>query len=246
LRPRRAVSEALAGRLGLRTGDRVWVEVIDGAGARALLTITDVTRDYSGFAAYMDRRELNRLMGEGDVANGAQLLVAADQRPAFYRAIEAVPRIIGASSRDETVAAWRQAMSEAFKVTITFYVGFAAAIAFGVAYNITRISLSERSRDLATLHVLGFGHGECAYILAGELVLVALAAIPLGVLGGQALAHGLVAAYSSDRVRLPAVINAQSYGVGIAAYLSAVVLGGVLVAQRIWGLDLVAVLKTRE
>jgi putative ABC transport system permease protein len=240
------VSEALAGRLGLRTGDRVWVEVIDGAGARALLTITDVTRDYSGFAAYMDRRELNRLMGEGDVANGAQLLVAADQRPAFYRAIEAVPRIIGASSRDETVAAWRQAMSEAFKVTITFYVGFAAAIAFGVAYNITRISLSERSRDLATLHVLGFGHGECAYILAGELVLVALAAIPLGVLGGQALAHGLVAAYSSDRVRLPAVINAQSYGVGIAAYLSAVVLGGVLVAQRIWGLDLVAVLKTRE
>lgn len=240
------LSEALAARLGLAPGDSVWVEVIDGRGPQALLPVTGVARDYTGFVAYLDRRELNRLMGEGDVANAAQLLVAADRRPAFYRAIEGAPQIVGASSRDETVAAWRQAMAEAFRVTILFYVGFAAAIAFGVAYNTLRISLSERSRDLATLHVLGFGHGECAYILGGELVLLALAAVPLGMLGGLALAHGLVAAYSRDEVRLPAVISARSYGVAIAAYLVAVALGGVLVARRIWGLDLVAVLKTRE
>jgi len=240
------LSEALAGRLGLRAGDPVWVEVIDGRGPKARLPITGLARDYSGFSAYMDRRELNRLMGEGDVANGAQLLVAPDRRQAFYRALEAMPQIVGASSRDDTVAAWRQAMAEAFRVTITFYVGFAGAIAFGVAYNTCRISLSERSRDLATLHLLGFGHGECAYILVGELVLLALAAVPFGVLGGQALAHGLVAAYSREDVRLPAVINARSYGVAVAAYLAAVVIGGGLVARRVWGLDLVAVLKTRE
>jgi putative ABC transport system permease protein len=194
----------------------------------------------------MDRRALNRLMGEGDLVSGAQLMVAADARPAFYRAVERTPQIVGASSRDETVASWRQAMAEAFRVTITFYVGFAGAIAFGVAYNTVRISLSERARDLASLHVLGFGHGECAYILLGELAVLALAAIPLGVLGGQALAHGLVAAYSRDEVRLPAVIGAESYGVALAVYLVAVVAAGALVAQRIWRLDLVAVLKTRE
>lgn len=240
------LSEALAGRLGLQAGDPVWVEVIDGRAPKAVLRITALARDYSGHAAYMDRRELNRLMGEGDVANAAQLLVAPDQRPAFYRALEAIPQIVGASSRDDTVAAWRQAMAEAFRVTITFYVGFAGAIAFGVAYNTCRISLSERARDLATLHVLGFGHGECAYILAGEMVILALAAIPLGVVGGQALAHGLIAAYSREDLRLPAVISARSYGVAIAAYFAAVVVGGAVVARRIWGLDLVAVLKTRE
>ncbi|MFC3069391.1 ABC transporter permease [Phenylobacterium soli] len=240
------LSEALASRLGARQGDRIWVEVIDGRGPKSLVTVTGLTRDYSGFATYMERRALNRLMGEGDVANGAQLLVAADQRPAFYRAIEAIPQIVGASSRDETVAAWRLAMAEAFRVTISFYVGFAGAIAFGVAYNTLRISFSERARDLATLHVLGFGHGECAYILAGELAILAILAAPLGVLGGQALAHGLGAAYSRDEVRLPAVITLQSYGVAFSTYFAAVLLGGVLVTRRIWGLDLVAVLKTRE
>lgn len=240
------ISRALAERLGLRVGDQVRVEILDGRAPAAVLPVTGLAEDFSGFTAYMDRRELNRLMGEGDVMSGAHLLVAADGRPAFYRAIEAVPRIIGASSREDTVAAWRQAMAQAFRVTVTFYVGFAGAIAFGVAFNACRISLSERSRDLATLHVLGFGHGECAYILAGELAVLALAAVPLGLLGGQALAHGLVAAYSRDEVRLPAVIGARSYGVALLAYVAAVALAGALVVQRVWKLDLVAVLKTRE
>lgn len=240
------LSEALADRLGVRAGDLVRVEVIDGAGPAADLRVSALARDYSGFAVYMPRRALNRLLGEGDLASGAQLLVASDARPAFYRAIESTPQIVGASSRDDTVANWRQAMAEAFRVTISFYVGFAGAIAFGVAYNTSRISLSERARDLATLRVLGFSRGDCAYILVGELVVLALLAVPLGVLGGQALAHGLVAAYSRDEIRLPAVIGAASYGVSLIAYLFAVALAAILVARRIWGFDLVSVLKTRE
>lgn len=240
------VSEALAGRLGLHVGETAHVEVIDGSGPTADVPVTALARDYSGYTAYMARRELNRLMGEGDVANGAQLLVASDARPAFYRAIERTPQIVGSSSRDDTVAGWRQAMAEAFRVMVTFYVGFAAAIAFGVAYNTSRIALSERARDLATLRVLGFGQGECAYILVGELAILALVATPLGALGGQALAHGLVLAYSRDEMRLPEVVSARSYGISIVAYLSAIVLAAVLVGRRIWGFDLVAVLKTRE
>jgi putative ABC transport system permease protein len=240
------LSEALAAKLAVRAGDFVWVEVIDGRAPQALLPVTAVARDYSGFSAYMPRRALNRLMGEGDVADGAQLLVAADQRPAFYRAIERMPFVIGAASRDETVRAWRQAMAEAFRVNITFYLGFAAAIAFGVAFNMARIALSERARDLATLHVLGFGHVECAYILMGELAILVLGAAPIGFLGGRALAYGLIAAYSRDDVRLPAVISAQSHGLSLAVFLAAVLLAAVLVVRRVWALDLVSVLKTRD
>lgn len=244
--PGLVMSEALALRLQVKPGDAVWAEALQGRSVQWPAVVTAVSRDYSGFSAYMDRRELNRVLDEGDVISGAELLVSPDRRGEFYRAVTAIPQIIGASSRDETVAAWRQAMAEAFRVTITFYVGFAAAIAFGVAYNTMRISLSERARDLATLHVLGFGHWECAYILGGELLILALAALPVGLLGGEALAHGLVAAYSRDEVRLPAVIGPASFGVAVTAYLLAVVLGGLLVIPRIWRLDLVAVLKTRE
>jgi putative ABC transport system permease protein len=36
----------------------------------------------------------------------------------------------------------------------------AGTIAFGVVYNSARIALSERSRELASLRVLGFTRGE--------------------------------------------------------------------------------------
>lgn len=240
------LSEALAARLDVKPGGSVWVEVIDGRAPAALLPVTGLARDYSGLTAYMDRRELNRLMGEGDLASGAELLVEPDARPSFYKAIERTPQIVGASSRDDTVKGWRQAMAEAFRTTMSFYVGFAGAIAFGVAYNMCRISLSERGRDLATLRVLGFGQAECAYILIGELAVLVLAGIPLGVMGGDALAHLIGQAYSREDVRLPAIITANSYGVAIGSYLVAVAIAAILVGRRIWGFDLVSVLKTRE
>jgi putative ABC transport system permease protein len=240
------LSEALARKLGVSPGASVDLEITEARRARAILPVTATAEDYSGLFVYMSRPALNRLLAEGDVASGAQLMVRASDRPAFYRAIERTPEIVAASARDDTVAGWRQAMTEAFRVTITFYVGFAAAVAFGVAFNTGRIALAERARDLATLHVLGFDHLECAYILLGELLALAVVAVPLGLVGGNIFARGLVLAYSRDEIRLPAIVGPESYGVALAAYFAAVCVACAIVGQRIWTLDLVAVLKTRE
>ena len=54
---------------------------------------------------------------------------------------------------------------------------FAVVIAVGVVYNSARITLTERSRELASLRVLGYTRGEISYILLGELALLTLAAM---------------------------------------------------------------------
>jgi putative ABC transport system permease protein len=240
------LSEALAHKLGIRPGEFVDLEITEGRRARARVPVTAMAEDYSGLAAYMARPALNRLLAEGDVASGAQLLVRASDRPAFYQAIERTPQIIAASSRDDTVAGWRQAMTEAFRINIAVYVAFAGAIAFGVAYNAGRIALAERSRDLATLHVLGFSHAECEYVLLGELLALAVLATPFGLVGGRLFAEGLVLAYSRDELRLPALVSSQSYAIALTAYVAAIAAAAVIVGRRVWSLDLVAVLKTRE
>jgi len=240
------LSDALAGRLNVKLGDVVDVELMEGRRPSLALPVTAVAEDYSGFAIYMDRAELNRALGDGDLASGAQLLARPDAQKGLYRAIEAAPLVVAASSRDDLVANWRLAMTEAFRINIVFYVGFAGAIAFGVAYNALRIALAERSRDLATLHVLGFKHADCAYVLLGELFLLALLAVPLGVLGGNALVRGLTEAYSRNELRLPAVVSAASYGTAFTVYGAVLIAAAAIVGRRIWTLDLVAVLKTRE
>ena len=74
---------------------------------------------------------------------------------------------------------------------------FAGVIAFGVVYNAARVSLSERSRELASLRVLGFTRAEISLILLGELALLTLAALPVGALFG----YGLSRAHRADRFR---------------------------------------------
>jgi putative ABC transport system permease protein len=240
------ISDALARRLDLKPGDGVSVEVTEGRRPILTLPVTAVVEDYSGLAAYMDRLELDRLLGDGDTASGSQLLVAPDLRPQFYQAVERAPMIVGASSRAETVAGWRTAMTRAFRVNILFYVSFAGALRQGYPAHVVGHPECDRARDLATLRVLGFDQGECAYILLGEIAVLALAAIPIGLLAGNGLAHGLIALYSRQDLRLPAIISARSYGVSIAVFLAAVALASALTGRRIWTLNLVAVLKTRE
>jgi putative ABC transport system permease protein len=240
------VSDSLLARLRAKTGDRIEIEIYQDRRPRVVLPVTGESRDYAGLGVFMDRVQLDRLMGDGDVATAAGLLVAADQRPAFYAAVERTPQIVTAVSRTDTVAAFRGAMVQTLTTEMTFYLAFASAIAIGIAYNICRINLAERGRDLATLRVLGFDPSECAYILAGELALLAAAALPLGVLGGQGLAQLLVQAFQHQDLRLPAIITPGAYGRSVLTYVLAVAVAAVLVTRRVWTLDLVAVLKTRE
>lgn len=240
------LSSSLARRLAVRPGDTVELEITEGRRPRVVLPVSGETRDYAGLAIYMDRRELGRLLGESDLVNLVTLNVAGDRRDPFYRAIEARPMIVGAASRAETVATYRTSFQRVLIEEMAFFAGFAAAIAFGVAFNVARIALADRARDLATLRVLGFDQLACAYILLGELLLLALAAIPVGWLGGVALATGLVTAFARQEMQLPLIITARSYGVAFALYLAVVTAASAMVGQRIWHFNLVTVLKVRE
>jgi len=240
------LSDSLLARLRARPGDSVEVEIYENSRPRVVLPVTGMARDYSGLSLFIDRTQLNRIMGQGDVATAASLLVAADRREAFYAAVERTPQVVAAVSRADTVSAFRSAMVQTLTTEMTFYLAFASAIAFGIAYNICRINLAERGRDLATLRVLGFDQRECAYILVGELILLAVLAAPLGVLGGQGLAQLLVQSFQHQDLRLPAIITPGAYGRSVLTYLLAVAVAAALVTRRVWTLDLVAVLKTRE
>ena len=93
---------------------------------------------------------------------------------------------------------------------------FATIIAFGVVYNAARISLSERARELATLRVIGFTRGEIAYVLLGELAVVTVAALPLGMAIGYGLAAATVRAFDTDVYRLPLIVTTHTYAVAAA------------------------------
>jgi putative ABC transport system permease protein len=240
------LSLKLAEVLDARVGDLVTVEVLDGRRPIAQVKVAGIVEEYMGTSAYMEIDAVRRLVKEGGTLSGAFLKVDQAHARSLYDQLKQTPMVAGVSLKRSAIESFEKTLAETFYVMIFFNLLFSSVIAFGVVYNAARVSLSERSRELASLRVLGFTRGEISFILLGELAVVILLAIPLGLLLGYAFAGALVAAFNTELYRFPLVITPRTYAYAATAVLVAATLSGLAVRSRLDHLDLVAVLKTRE
>ncbi len=236
----------LADVLGVQAGDMLTVEVREGSRPVRDVPLTAVVSEYIGVSAYMERSALNRLMREGDVISGVYLATDEDRLDDIYTKLERMPRVAGSVNTDKSIesffeTAGNQLLTWAFINTL-----LAGSIAIGVVYNSARIALAERSRELASLRVLGFHRAEVSYILLGEIAVLTLVAIPVGFVLGHGLCTYMATAFQTDLFRIPIIIEPRTYSYSAGVVLVASVLSGLIVRRRVDHLDLVAVLKTRE
>jgi len=240
------LSAKLAQLLGVRAGDTVSVEVLVESQPVRDVPVVGLVDDFMGANAYMNIDALHRMMSEGDVLSGAYLQVDDSQVGRFYHAVKTTPAIAGATLKGAAIQGMQDTLAEMFAMVRTVTVLFAAIIAFGVVYNTARISLSERSRELATLRVIGFRRSEIAFILIGELAVITLMAIPLGAILGYGLASAVVTMYDTEVYRMPMVVAPQTFALSAVVVVFSAVLSALAVRGRLRRLDLIGVLKTRE
>jgi putative ABC transport system permease protein len=240
------MSEMLAKVIGARIGDEVEVEVLEGRRPVLHIPIRGLVTDFAGVAAYMDISALRRLMKEGDTVNGAYLALDHKRWDEFMRELKDTPRAAVVMVKRDQLAAFRETTGKSIGIIRKLYFVLATIVAFGVVYNSARIALSERSRELATLRVVGFNLAEVRRVLVGELAILVLAALPAGLLFGRGLALFIMSSFSTETVRLPILINPSTYSIAILVVLTASVLSFALVSRMIAKLDMVSVLKARD
>ncbi|WP_440997346.1 ABC transporter permease [Arhodomonas sp. SL1] len=240
------LTDYLADQLGVAVGESLSVEILEGRRETVRVPIAAVVAEPVGVGVYMARDAVNRLMREGPAVSGAWLLTDRHREAELFDALWAAPRIAGVGLLRRSEAAIRDYIEGTMLVTMGLLLVLAGCITFAVVYNNARIAFAERGRELATLRVLGFTHGEVAWILAGEIALITLLAIPVGWLLGTGFAWLLNVALSMELMRLPFVITPTVYAFAAAGVLGASALSVLLVVRWIRRLDMVSALKTGE
>jgi putative ABC transport system permease protein len=236
----------LAQLLGVKPGDEITVEVLEGARPVLQVPVAAEVDELIGLASYMDASALSRLMREGGTISGAYLSVDPKMAPTLYKTLKQTPAVAGVAIREMMLASFLETVAESLTISTTVLIAFACVIAFGVVYNGTRIALSERGHELASLRVLGFTRREISVILLGEQAVLTLTAMPLGFLFGFGICVLLVKALDTELYRMPLTVSGATYAFSFAVVSAAAVISGLLVLGRLYTLDLVAVLKTRE
>jgi len=240
------ISSQLARVLNVTLGEKINLEVLDGERQTVSVTVAGTVSDFAGMNAWIAIDALNRLLSEGSCISGAYLHVQNDRLDELYRQLKRTPQVAGISVLSAARSSFRDTFAENILKMTVFNILFACIIAVGVVYNTARVSLSERARELATLRVIGFTRTEVSSILLGELAIVTLAAIPLGLLIGYGFASILVRALQTDLYRIPLVIHPFTFGFASAVVILASIASGLIVRRRVDHFDLIAVLKSRD
>ena len=240
------LTDHLAEQLQIKPGELLNVEILEGNRPTIQIPMVGTAKQYLGSNAYMQVRTLNQLLKEGDAISGARMKVDNRYQRQIHANLENMPRIAGVVEQRSSIRSFYDTMAQ----SLLFFTGIStllgAVIAFGVIYNSMRIALSERSRELASLRVLGFRRSEIAYILLGELALLTLIAIPIGWVFGYGLSAYIAFEVDNDLYRMPLKLNLNVYASAALVVVVSSMISSLIIWRNLSHLDMVAVLKTKE
>ncbi|MCD8126948.1 MAG: ABC transporter permease [Clostridiales bacterium] len=162
------LTEKLADKLGVQTGDNVTIPLTSGA--EVTVTVSGICDNFLNHYVYLSEETageeaVNAAYYRTDDDNSAAALATS------LRNLDGVTYVsLSAEER-----ALMEASMSSLNYVVLLVVVCAGALAFIVLYNLTNINIMERMREVATLKVLGFHTGETAsYVLRENIILSVL------------------------------------------------------------------------
>lgn len=236
----------LARSLGVAPGETLRVELLAPPREVLDLPVAAIIHQSLGQEAHIAAPALFKALRTAPRVNQIHLLVDTDRRAELNAQIKRTPAVAGLADWAEVRRQFDTTLAETLLTMVAIYTVIGVLIAIGVVYNAARIQLSERSHELASLRVMGFSRGEVGFVLVGEMMLLALLAVPFGWLLGSWFAAGMVAAVSTEVVQLPYVISRRTYAAAAAAVVLASLGAALVVRRRLDRVDLSTALKARQ
>lgn len=238
------INNKLASILGVEKGDTITVEYDDTKTVE--LTVSGVYKNYVSNYIYISDETYERVMGK-DYEPSALFVTLRDSAD-VHRASEEINGIDGvaAVSVNQDVRAGVDDMMVSLNYVIILVVGCAGALAFIVLFNLGNINITERTREIATIKVLGFYPRETgAYVFRENLVLVIMGII-VGIPAGLALHKFVMAQIVVDMVSFNEVIEPASYLFTVLAVIGFDVIVDIIMRRKLRRINMAEALKSIE
>ena len=137
-------------------------------------------------------------------------------------------------------------MLEKIDVIVVVLIVCAGLLAFVVLYNLTNINISERTKEIATIKVLGFFDNEVsAYVYRESLVLSVIGTLA-GLLLGIVLHQFIIHSVEVDEVMFGRAVKAMSYVYSALLTLLFSFLVNLVMHHKLKNIDMVESMKAPE
>jgi putative ABC transport system permease protein len=239
------ITEKLSELLDVQVGDTITLE----GDRRVQVTVTDIAENYVRHYIYMTDSYYESIFGETPEPNVLMVAYADGAGQTESDAVSTTLMSMDGVASYSYIATIRDTFTKsmnAINYAVVIIIVAAAALAFVVLYNLTNINITERTRELATLKVLGFYDMETTMYVYRENIFLTIFGILLGLVLGRFLHSWMVRTVEVSIVMFGR--TAPPYAYALAAVMTAVfsVLVNIAAHFRLKKVDMVESLKTVE
>ena len=236
-----AISRKLADITGLKAGDPVQIW-LPGDDEGLAFTVDAVYETNIGQSIYMSG-DLWDQLHKGAFQPTALLL--KDPTPLTVHQLEQADEV---TAFKDPKAQYRLTMTIMDSTTAVFNLMYGAALglAFVICYNMGLINFTERTRDYATLKVLGYHQKEIRGLMMWENNLVTLLGTGLGVWPGILLTQAVLSSVHSENNVFIAHVSPQTMLVASAITCLFSILIEWLITRKVPSINMVEALKSVE
>jgi len=191
------LTEMIADRLGVKPGDTFTLE--NAKGIRGDFTLTGVTENYVGITAYLGSEAYAREWGGGAAYRTLYAHTGIHEQAAQDRFIAALledDAVLAAEFTAQIQTAYNNLLGS-IDYVVLIIIFAAGGLAMIVLYNLTNININERTREIATLRVLGFSRAEAAAYIFREITVLSVVGAALGLCLGVPF-HSFVISVSEN------------------------------------------------
>ncbi len=237
------INTRLAELLKVGVGDALTLDSTDG---EIPVTLSGIVDNYIGNVVYISTETYLAATGKTPEIKTALLYAAegadTETLDAELRGDEAVIYLESSAMTKDSIGRMMQSMNY---VIITVIV-CAGALAYIVLFNLTNINITERTREIATLRVLGLYRGETRrYVMTENYVLSVIGAL-VGMPAGILLHRYVMAQIVQEAITFRTVIDWPSYLYSFGLTVLFAVLVGLALRRRIDRIPMAESLKSVE
>jgi putative ABC transport system permease protein len=139
-----------------------------------------------------------------------------------------------------------KALLEVFNVFGTVLLAFGGALAFVVVFTTFTANVTERTREIATMRTIGEDNVRLTAMITLENMLIAVAALPLGIWLGIQATNAMFATFVTESYTLKAYIYPESVARICVLMIVVLLLSEIPPVRRIFRLDLAEATKVME
>ncbi len=161
-----------------------------------------------GFSAVMDLEAMNDLLGQDMMVSS--LIIQSEDTKLLREALVNSNQVTKIEDKVKTLELYISLLAS-YDFIIWIMQLIAVTIGFTIIYNTAAISMSERSREYATLRVLGLDIKEVKEIMSFEYWILWLLGVLVGVPFAMMLNSGLQQAVDVDAFSWPSTIPSDAY-----------------------------------